>query len=175
MIGCTTATCQGALPQKAKLALKRTLDPAKDRLTWTWKSSGTVSLSSFGDPTTTSAYTLCVIDQEGGQPTVQLDATAPAGDLCAGVACWKAKPTGFQYKDKDLTPDGLAKIGLKAGDPGKAKLKASGKGANLALPTLPLTAPVTVRLLRKDAPVCWEATYSSPTKNDAASFKAKSD
>jgi hypothetical protein len=30
----------------------------------------------------------------------------------------------------------------------------------------PLTTSVKVRLLRKDASVCWDATYSSPLTND---------
>lgn len=50
-----------------------------------------------------------------------------------------------------------------------------GAGAWLGVPALGLTPPVIVRLLRDDAPVCWEATYSAATVNDATGFKAQSD
>ena len=175
LVGCTAVTCQPALSQKSKIGLKRKADPTKDLLVWKWTSSGPVTVASLGDPTASTDYTLCVLDDEGGQTTVQLDASAPASGLCAGRPCWSAKPTSFKYKDKDLTPDGLSDLQLKTGDTGKAKFKAKGKGANLGMPALPLTAPVTVRLLRNDAPICWESTYSTPTKNDGLQFTAKSD
>ena len=53
----------------------------------------------------------------------------------------------------------------------KAKFKAKGKGANLGLPLLPLTSPVTVCLLRKDSSLFWEATDSSPKRDDAEQFR----
>lgn len=49
-----------------------------------------------------------------------------------------------------------------------------GKGIDLALPPLPLVPPITVRLVRSDSPACWEATYTTPIKNDAEQLKAKS-
>jgi hypothetical protein len=45
----------------------------------------------------------------------------------------------------------------------------------LALPQLPLTLPVTVQLIGSDSPGCWEATFTSASKNDATQFKAKSE
>ena len=45
----------------------------------------------------------------------------------------------------------------------------------LHIPALPLTTPVRVQLVRTGSPVCWEATYSAPTKNDSTEFKGKSD
>jgi hypothetical protein len=135
-----------------------------------------VAIGDFGDPLGGSDYTLCVIDRQGGSPTLRLSATAPAGGLCAGKSCWAAKSTAYKYKDKDATPDGLTSMGLGAGAvPGKGKLKVKGKSANLGVPALGLTTPVTVRLVRDDASTCWEATYSTPIASDASQFKAKSD
>ena len=50
-----------------------------------------------------------------------------------------------------------------------------GKGVLLALPALELTSPVVARLVRSDAPECWEATYSTPSSNGSDRLKAKSD
>jgi hypothetical protein len=45
---------------------------------------------------------------------------------------------------------------------------------NLDMPPLPLTPPIRVQL-KSTAGVCWEATYSAPTKNEVKQFKARSD
>ena len=50
-----------------------------------------------------------------------------------------------------------------------------GKGAHLAMPAIGLSTPVTARLVRIGTPMCWEATFSAPSRNDAALFKARSD
>jgi hypothetical protein len=39
----------------------------------------------------------------------------------------------------------------------------------------PLAIPVTAQLVDHETGVCWEATYSAPSKNDGLNFKAKSD
>jgi hypothetical protein len=76
---------------------------------------------------------MCLIDHTDGTPTLRASATAPAGGMCAGVPCWKLKATGASFKDKSVA-HGLYTLGLKAGTPGKLKLK--GKGATLLLPPL---------------------------------------
>jgi hypothetical protein len=63
---------------------------------------------------------------------------------------------------------------LKSGIDGKAKIIVKGKGANVEMPTLPLAPPVTVQL-QATTGECWEAVYSTPSKNDASQFKAKAD
>ena len=50
-----------------------------------------------------------------------------------------------------------------------------GKGAALGMPALGLATPVTARLVRVGTPLCWDATFSAPSRNDAALFKSKSD
>ena len=95
---------------------------------------------------------------------------------CAGRDCWKALGTkGFKYKDKELTPDGLDTIILKAGDDGKARIIVKGKGAGLGLPSpLDVELPVTVQL-QSGSGECWEAEYFEVgvKKNEADFFKAK--
>ena len=80
------------------------------------------------------------------------------------------------YTDKLLDPDGLQKITLKAGaSAGKGKISVKGKGTNLPLPALPLTTPVRVQLLHASSSTCWEASFSTSTRNDNELFKATSD
>jgi len=73
---------------------------------------------------------------------------------------------GSSTKDKDLAPEGVAQLILKAGIAGKAQIRVKGKGANLVIPSLPLAQPVTVQL-GNTAGVCWEAVYSAPARNTA--------
>jgi hypothetical protein len=43
------------------------------------------------------------------------------------------------------------------------------------MPPLGLATPVTARLVQAGTPLCWEATFSAPVRNDAAVFKSRSD
>jgi hypothetical protein len=64
---------------------------------------------------------------------------------------------------------------VKAGDAMRAKILVKGKGTHLANPAPPLTAPVTVQLVRGDGAACWEATFTTPTMNDQGRFSARCD
>ncbi len=173
--GCRTP----AIGQKAFLLLKDQPDDNKDKLIWKWiKGSATAKVPDFGTPLTTTDYLLCVYD---GTSTKIAEGLAPANGLCNAsnpTACWSDKPTGFKYKDKDLTPHGLQQILLKEGLVEKAKIIVKGKGLNLDMPSMPVTQPLTVQL-RNGAGVCWEAVYSSPAiKNEMGPpgfFKDKAD
>jgi hypothetical protein len=106
-----------------------------------------------------------------------LEATAPAGGTCAGRACWRASRAGFGYANRDLTPSGLAKLSLRPGDEGRARIQLKGKGTLLAVPPLPLAQDGAVVVqLENTAGACWEATYSAPAlASDAFRFKDVSD
>ncbi len=185
--GCS-ATCQtefvcGAAPRldcrrpvaplKSKIALKDRTPDRGDSLGWKWTKGATTPKADFGSPTTTTDYLLCIYDDGRG---LVMSASAPADQLCAGRPCWRETGSGFTYKDKDATPDGLTQIVLKQGTvPGKAKVVVKGKGVNLPLATLPMTQPVTVQLRNSDG-ACWEALYSGPPqKNDSTQYQDKSD
>jgi hypothetical protein len=163
--------CQPAVPQKAQLQLKKGKTSTANKLLWQWVSSGTVNLSDFGDPSTSTSYLLCVYDATGAL----LRAEALAGGMCGTKPCWKASgKTGFTYTNKAGTPAGLTKVILKAGKPDHGKLQVKGAGTNLSFPTLPLTTPVRAQLRQSGSSICWEATYSTVSKNTATEFKAKS-
>jgi hypothetical protein len=104
---------------------------------------------------------------------LRLAAVLPAGGACRGKPCWKARGTGFKYTDKDLTPDGLSAVNLRAGRAGSV-LGVNGKGAGLHAPTPPLGLPIRVQLLRSDASTCWEAAFGVAKKNQSTLLRATS-
>ncbi len=168
-VGCRQPTVSG----KAQLKLKDT-DDAKDQLQWKWGSGAATTLAELGDPTTTESYYLCLYDAGVLRSSTQI----PAGGMCSGKPCWKAGTHGFQYKSKELLPDGTAQLKLKEGIAGKAQIQIKAKGVNLEMPALggALIGPVTVQLKQASEAVCWEAIYSVPfSKNDGTSFGDKSD
>jgi len=114
-----------------------------------------------------------VIDQNG----LKLSATAPGGGTCGTRACWLLIPARkLKYGDKELTPDGVQKLQIRAGEAGRGKVQVKGRGVNLTMPPLGLVTPVTVRLVRKGGPACWESTFQSNVSINASDmFKAKSD
>jgi hypothetical protein len=138
-------------------------------------------VSAFKSPVSgTATYRLCLYDASPGpQPRMNRDIPAggtPAGTTCGTKPCWKANgTTGFSYKDKDATPDGITGLKLKAGLTGKAKVQAKGKGVLLSPPALPLNLPVTMQLLISDGVTteCWSTTYTTHTANDGVKFVAK--
>src|SRR6185369_8013234 len=162
-----------AKPGKALLLLKNKSPDKRDVLLWKWIKGAATTIADFGTPLTTTGYTLCVYDASAS-PQPLLFSQAPPGGTCHGKPCWKTTKTGFKYKDKDLTPDGLSFILEKAGVAQAAKVIVKGKGANLAMPTLPLTPTVTVQLKKNDDPgICWQAAYTTTIKNLPEQFKAK--
>jgi hypothetical protein len=147
----------------------------RDALRWKWTGAGT-SREAFGRPLADTGYLLCAYDTSAGTPTVVLDLAAPPAGACAGKPCWHETGTGFTYGDRELTPDGLRAVALRASAAGKGTLNVQGAGANLGLPALPLQKnPAVTVQFRNSAGACWEASYSTATRNDATQFKAKSD
>jgi CSLREA domain-containing protein len=168
--------CQPALGERSRLALKSVAtDRTRDKLSWSWIGSAPVSIGDFADPVAGAAsYALCVYD---GNDFPRLRASrAPAGGTCGTAPCWKATSSGFIYKDPLLDPDGLKKLVLTPGAAaGKAKIAVKGKGANLGL-SLPLGTPVRVQLVHTGgAATCWDATFSTSTRNVGGTFGARSD
>jgi hypothetical protein len=162
--------CRSPRTRSALLDLRDATPDARDQLLWRW-SRGTSTMMDFGDPRASTSYAICIYD--GGSNLVS-SACAPAGGVCARRPCWKSRGlSGFAYRDKNRTPNGLDRIALRVGA-GNAKIVVKGRGANLAMPPLPLAAPVKVQLRNTDG-VCWEASYSSEQTNTPDRFKARSD
>jgi hypothetical protein len=170
--GCRLPT----VSQKSLLLIKDRLPDTKDKLVWKWLKGAATTIGDFGDPLTDTTYELCVYDQTGGSPNLVLSSKAPNAGVCAGQPCWKQTASGFKYKDKDLSPNGILGVLLKAGEDGKAKIVVKGKSASLGLPpTLTLTQPITVQI-KNNVGTCWEADYSAPALVDQPDqFKDKAD
>jgi hypothetical protein len=170
--GCRLAAAGGASVQlKEDIA-----DTTKNQFKWKWAKGAATMLSDFKDPVGGSAtYRVCVYDGSlNAQPLMEMD--VPPGGTCGTAPCWKASgASGFSYKNKAGTTTGITAMKLKAGVTGKAGVQARGKGANLPMPTLGLTLPVTVQLLAKDvsSTECWQTTFTAAKTNDPAQFSAK--
>ncbi len=161
------------LAGKASLLVKTGTPATKNLLKWKWVKGERTTLPEYGDPRAATDYRLCLYDDSG----LRLSATAPAAGTCAGKPCWKTLGTsGFKYKDKELTPDGIQQLKLKTGTDGKAQILLIARGAGLALPDLStIMQPVTVQVRNADG-ACWSATYSVPaTVHSSALFKDKAD
>ena len=137
-----------------------------DRFVWKWK--GASALTDFGDPTASASYQLCFYDDLFGTPDLRLDFAIPAGGLCAGKPCWKAKGTsGFGYAGPDLTPSGIDTVKIRTNG-GKAKIAVSGKGGRLALPPVfgsqdafPFNFGWAVVMVESGSGQCWVAASGS--------------
>jgi len=167
LVGCRTSA-----PAKSQLAIKNKTPDTKDQSQWKWSKGAITPKADFGSPVTTTNYQFCLY----ANGALVSKAFIPAGGTCAGKPCWKENAKGFQYKDKEATPEGITDLKLKEGlIAGKAQIQLKGKGANIDMPTLPLAQPVLVQL-RNSTGVCWETTHSAPaSKNDAAQYKDKND
>jgi Bacterial Ig domain len=170
--GCKRPTvARGAL-----LTIKeRPGDPSKTRLMWKWGKGQATAKAEFGIPTSTTDYALCIYD---GNDELLIGARAPRDGTCRtneSRPCWKENSKGYRYVDRDLTPDGLQQMQLKAGPEGKAQIVVKGRGNNLQAPPLSvMTLPVRVQTVNGGG-ACWEATFTSTSQNTTTSFKARSD
>ncbi len=148
----------------------------RDVASWRWRSTGAIPVADFGNPLTTTSYSLCIY--AGATPTLVMEMRAPAGGTCAGGRpCWKSRGAkGFRYKDLEGTPDGITRLVLRTKPQHLADLALRARGPNIPFPALPLTQPVIAQLVKSDGPECWAAQYSAPAmKNDSGAFKDKND
>ena len=174
---CGSAPATGCrLAQARASSVQIKSNATNDQFKWKWTKGAATDVSDFMDPVGGSAtYRVCVYDNSANsQPLAQMD--VPPGGTCGTAPCWKATgSTGFAYKNKAATPNGLSVVKLKAGIAGRANVQARGKGANLPTPTLGLTLPVTVQLVIANGPTteCWQTTYTATTLNNSYLFKAR--
>jgi cysteine-rich repeat protein/probable HAF family extracellular repeat protein len=169
---CATPTKAG----KSVLLIKGGASADKHSLVWTWASGPATSSTDFGNPRGAGRITACLYDASSGSPRLTQALEVPAGGQCGKKPCWKGTKKGFDYTDASARADGVGKVTLLAGAAGKSKIVLRAKGTAVAIPALPLAAPVTLQL-RTAADRCFGATFSTPApaKDPALQFKAKSD
>ncbi len=176
-LGCTAGPLTGCrrpfVPGKASIQITKK-GGVKDAIKWKWLKGERTTTAEYGTPLTTTNYQVCIYDPSG----LRFAITNPAGGTCAGKPCWKPTGTkGFQYKDKDLTPDGGYQLKLKEGALAKAQIQFTARGTNLALPAdlTSIGQPLTVQIQNSDG-LCWEAIYSGPpTTQSPTKFSDKAD
>jgi len=182
----TAAQLCGALPvasgcqpaSRSVFLLTNRPAPVNNRLFWQWKLSPATALPPFGDPTTTTEYSLCVYSTTGGVPSLILHANVPPGGTCYGFPCWSelSHPglNWFRYSDVlSRGRDGIARISLRANHaPGfKLRLQVEGVGPNLPVPTpngdhlVEEDTEVIVQLINSDG-ACWQGRYAVPAIAD---------
>lgn len=175
------AGCRGQTsPGKGLISLRHGATDAGDRLGWKWSNGEATTFAEFGDPLGAEYYRLCITDGTGA---VIASATMPAGEdggPCGSSPCWRTTSSaGYRYVDRERTPHGISKMKLTRGGDGAAKALVQGSGSRLTIGTLgSLSLPLRVQLQVQNAAgsgACWEATYSSPIRNDAGAFIAKGD
>lgn len=129
----------------------------KDWLSFKLSKVQNTAPGAFGDPTTTTAYELCLYSDNALLTTLTV---MPDGDCDAG-GCWRAKPKGPGFKDSEGASSGIQGITLVGTDDGSDKAKVGVKGAGENLPDLavPLDEPITVQL-RNSLDECWGESFS---------------
>ncbi len=166
------ATCRSPLaPGASQLQLQKQTPDTRDRLAWKWTHGRATARVELGDPSTTTAYDLCVY----AAGALVSRTTAPAGGTCGTRPCWRQTSTGWTYANAKPGVREVQKLVLRSGPDGRAKMLAKGRGVGLGLPALPLVGlPLRVQLVSA-AGTCWEASYAATLRNDGTKLKARSD
>ena len=129
---------------------------------------GVTGTDFFGDPTDATSHATCVYDSSGA---LLLELPVAAGGTGTnGKPLWKLRGDKATYKDKAATAAGVRKVGQRSGRKA-AGFDVSARGPNLALPALPVAAPVTVQHRTVDGG-CGEVVFDTLTRNDATQLKA---
>jgi cysteine-rich repeat protein len=175
---CTAGTCTGSAepeptchtPARSKIAMKL---GSSTTTKWKWLRGSTL-LEDFGDPVTTTDYTLCIYDTSARpQPIAELVPPRFCSNS-GGQSCWRTNDDeGFEYSDRSRYP--FHSISLRAGGGGKARVtvNAGSVGEPLdASSTLPLTTPVTVQLKTSEGE-CWQSSHSAAKANTESKFSAR--
>jgi hypothetical protein len=160
-------TCRTAL--RSSLLLRNASDDTQDKLAWTWNKGTSTALTEFGDPRSTTDYTICLY--EG--PTSALVGQAT---ILANSIRWRATGTrGYRYADPAGAAGSITKVVLKESTDNAARLTVNGRGAGLPDLLLPTTAPVTIQLLRDGNGPCWGSSFTTSQLrvNDAEMAKAR--
>jgi cytochrome c peroxidase len=175
MLGCQLPVKIG----KAKLVLKKNaLVTAKDRLKWKWANGSATAAADFGDLADGSGegLSVCFYDEVAGQASLMMAQSVPAGGSCGSSSCWRETPRAIKFSDRvGAGSDGIRGITIKPGADGKAQIVVKGAGTRLGMGSLPLSmdGKATMQVITGPGS-CWQADYSSASKNSGGQFKARS-
>lgn len=150
---CDVGECIGADQPTRVTAVAKATDVS---VRWRW-SHTPMTGPNFGDPTASTDYRLCL--------------RTPEGNIVEEISHgenWRATRSGFRYKNME----GHVQRLLLRSSANQMSLIAT--AAPATPPSLPLTTPVTLRLIRLGPqPLCFEATFDDPIVNSPERFRAK--
>ncbi len=169
-IGCVHAPRVG---RAGSLLVERTGDDGQLRFRWTGPKRA-FPASDLGDPTTDTAWTLCVFDESGITPLTRRRRRAvavlhvPAGGQCGTRPCWRRSGAGFRYRSPDGHADGV--VAMRLATPAAARALTLVAGGTAFDPPLPLTLPVSAEL-RTSGGTCWAQGWEAYVRrNDTTRF-----
>jgi len=177
---CTGGVCAGVIMPAAgcrtpaqlgnsSLTIKDDESDIGDKIVWKYRGEASPH-EDFGDPSQSSEFDLCLFDERADVPTLATQIRIPSG------GGWSSTSTRHRYRDGSSSQSGLSKILLRGSStPGRTKVKIAAQGPNAPTPILPLAmdSQVVVQLVGSRA--CWEARFSTATRNQSDSFRARSD
>jgi polyhydroxybutyrate depolymerase len=141
------------------------------RLRWTWKLGTRTALAEFGDPLTSTTYSLCAWEPAGAAGELVL----PPGGSCGTAPCWSLRgATTYRYRDSAATQAGIETVRLQASPQAKSKITVVARGSGLPADAPPFDTPFTVQLLRSDGAICFESIFpdTSFARNDPVAARA---
>lgn len=156
---------------KGKLQITDDADNAKDKLNLLMMNAPGVTPEDFGTPTTSDTYHACIF----GPDSLLMEAEVGPGGTCDGKPCWAETTTGFTYKDKTGSRDGITALNLKASAKPKTKISAKGRGAALDDPTLPFPDAVMAQIVNANTGQCFETYFleqSAVKRNSSTQYDA---
>ena len=162
-----TACQRPTVSARSHLLLHNLANNHHDTMRWT-ASHLPVRANDLGDPTTTTAYEICVFDAQSGTPHLALDSRVPAG------AGWTRTARHLTFHDRSATYGGIRSLRLRT-SPTNGAIHLRGAGLHLPTPQLPLALEPQVRIQISNGGACWEADFSRTQRNQAQQFRARSD
>lgn len=158
---CTLPTISGA----AQIKLRSKISTGLGQVGFKWKKGPALPAGDYGNPAIDApTYALCLYD--GVLPFYAYAGAAHPGS-------WTAAPTGWQF-NSSVHDGGIKQVKLKGSTaPLRAVIQVKAKGTLFAS-DFNLTPPVTAQLRTSDGH-CWGAVFSTPDRDIAGQFKAKSD
>jgi hypothetical protein len=164
-----------ATTRGSKLALQQGDTPARNKLSWRWRSGVGAGLGGFADPTIGGGFTLCVFERSVASGVARLVASVPGGALCGDRPCWSASSRGYRYRDAAGTSDGIQRMTMAGSSAGRVTIVVRGAGAAVDLPSLAFAFPLTTRVVRDGAAACWDATATQAVRAGGGRLVAVSD
>lgn len=147
----------------------------KDRILWKWLDGPAAAQSSFGSPTTTTAYRFCVYTGLSSQLTMR--AEIPPAGVCGGTPCWKPiDARGYKRVDIASATAGISKVSLQGHltrDRSAIVVRGIGTLLDIRDDTLPMNtaANLVVQMSTDDATPCWQSMFSATdTKTNSESL-----